>query len=137
MITGQDIATCALGYLLTPCRHQGRVKGVGIDCVGLVICVGWDLGIFDRSFNVTGYGRTPNPRVYLPLLKNNLIEISQIEVGAVLSIAFLKHQQHLAIVTAPGMAVHSIHGTLTHQFTLGEVWLKRVRGVYRYPGVAS
>ncbi|MEG3437662.1 NlpC/P60 family protein [Pannus brasiliensis CCIBt3594] len=57
IITGvyQEIIVTARSYLKTPYVHQGRVKGIGIDCAGLVICVARELGLSD--FDVDGYGR--------------------------------------------------------------------------------
>ena len=49
------IVATAREYLLTPFHHQGRKKGVGIDCVGLIACVGHELGILD--YDCTDYSR--------------------------------------------------------------------------------
>lgn len=40
-----QIITTAREYLGTPYHHLGRIKGVGIDCLGLIICVCRDLGL--------------------------------------------------------------------------------------------
>jgi cell wall-associated NlpC family hydrolase len=39
------IIATARNYLGTPYHHLGRVKGIGIDCLGLIICVCRDLGL--------------------------------------------------------------------------------------------
>jgi cell wall-associated NlpC family hydrolase len=33
--TRQQVVLCALQWVRTPYHHQGRVKGVGVDCAGL------------------------------------------------------------------------------------------------------
>src|SRR5690606_35448857 len=35
-MTEQDIVAAARGWIGTPYRHQGTLKGVGCDCLGLV-----------------------------------------------------------------------------------------------------
>ena len=39
MATGLDVVRMARTWLGTPYHHQGRVKGAGVDCGGLVIGV--------------------------------------------------------------------------------------------------
>ena len=38
-VTGQDVVAEARRWLGTPWRHQARLRGVGVDCGGLVVCV--------------------------------------------------------------------------------------------------
>ena len=45
------IVECARTYVGTPFPHQGRVKGKGIDCVGLPLCVAAELGLKDKRGN--------------------------------------------------------------------------------------
>lgn len=44
MVTGAQIVAVAREYIGTPWHHAGRLKGVGVDCVGLLACVLKDLG---------------------------------------------------------------------------------------------
>ncbi len=43
MPTKDEIVAAARGWIGTPYRHQGQVKGVGCDCLGLVRGVWRDL----------------------------------------------------------------------------------------------
>ncbi len=45
----------------TPFRHQGRVPGRGLDCVGLALVVARELGL--SAYDWTGYPRLPQPRL--------------------------------------------------------------------------
>jgi len=62
----KEIVAEARSWLKTPYRHQGKVKGRAVDCVGLILGVGHSLALLDihpeewREF--AGYSRTPNPR---------------------------------------------------------------------------
>lgn len=61
------VVECARSWVETPFSHQGRVKGHRVDCVGLILGVGEELGLLSitprqlRPFS--GYARTPNPRM--------------------------------------------------------------------------
>ncbi len=37
--SGSDVVRTARTWLGTPYHHQGRLKGVGVDCAGLLIGV--------------------------------------------------------------------------------------------------
>jgi cell wall-associated NlpC family hydrolase len=45
MLDRQHIVDTARGWLGVPYRHQGRRKDKGVDCVGLIIGVGAELGL--------------------------------------------------------------------------------------------
>ena len=134
MLTGVDIANRAKEYIGTPFHHQGRLFQVGIDCLGLAICVGNDFGL--NIPNEVMYGARPDPVRFLKGLKDNLDETAQIEAGCVLSFAFLAGpQQHVGIAISTDRFVQAILYHKVHVVTLGDLWLSRLRGVYRYRGV--
>ena len=43
MITKEDVVREAKTWLGTPFHHQGRLKGVGVDCAGVIVCVAKEL----------------------------------------------------------------------------------------------
>lgn len=45
MHTSAHVIAAARGWLDTPFHHQGRLKGVGVDCIGLVVGVARELGV--------------------------------------------------------------------------------------------
>lgn len=67
MATRADIVAEARSWVGTPFYHQGRAKGLRVDCAGLIVEVGRALG-----FNVprqTNYGRFPMPQWLKPVLE--------------------------------------------------------------------
>ncbi len=137
MISRARIVEAARSYLGTPFVHQGRVRDVGIDCAGLVIEVARELEI--RSVEITGYGREPDEEQFRRLLRQYMTPIGwdQVEVGDVLTFAFIR-EQHLAIVSErePMSIVHAYEaaGRCVEQ-PLDRTWLNRLRGCYRFPEV--
>lgn len=98
------VVAVAREYLGTPFHHQGRVKGVGVDCVGLVMCVARDLGITSRTDpgfkNYTGYGRSPDGHILREQLGRHMVEVprDQMRAGDVVCVAFDLYPQHVGIV---------------------------------------
>lgn len=129
----RQVINAARAYIGTPFRHQGRVKGLGVDCVGLVAGVATDLGltVLDR----TGYGRQP----YRGELEAALDEqpmlarvFGEPEPGDVLVMGFAGPPQHVGILTDNGTMIHAWEsaGKVT-EHTFSGSWRSRVRRVYR------
>lgn len=58
--TRQDIVDVAREALepTTPWRHQGRLPGIGFDCVGMIVATGWGLGLWPGQ-DYQQYKRAP------------------------------------------------------------------------------
>jgi hypothetical protein len=67
-VTRAAFVATVLGYCGTPTMHQGRVPGVAMDCPAPAIVACWELGLKPRTFDVTGYGREPDGKVFKALL---------------------------------------------------------------------
>jgi len=141
MATRKQILDEARTWIGTPYHHQGRLKGVGVDCAGLIVMVGKELGL--SSFDVEGYSSSPDPVAMSKYLHDNLdrVHVDDMQVGDVLWLKVEVDPQHLAIVTATSprtMMIHSfsmigVRKTVEHG--LGDYWTKRVIGCFRYRGV--
>lgn len=71
-------------YMGVPWRHQGRTM-VGVDCVGVVLIVGWRLGFIPDGRDVPAYGRKAQPLKFLHEFHNNLdpIRVDEVHLGDV------------------------------------------------------
>lgn len=137
MATRTDVINKAREYAGTKFHHQGRLKGVGIDCAGLVICVAKELGL--TNFDFINYGHMPHADTLEQLCNENLEPISMAEVkeGDIFLMAFENEPQHLAIKTDIGI-IHSyaqVRRCVEH--SLDRVWLSRVKKCYRYKGLIT
>ncbi len=113
MTTGADIVAEARSCIGTPFRHQGRTKGLALDCLGLLGHVAtvfrlhghdeWDTEVF-RS-----YGRTPRPDVMVKTLDRLMVRVTTPALGDVLLYAFNVFPQHLAFVSnlKPMRVIHA------------------------------
>ena len=141
MIDPRAVVTEARSWMGTPFQHQARVKGVGVDCAGLIIGVAHALAISD--FDITDYGRIPLPAEMGALLAEHLDPIGQggLQPGDILWLVVDVDPQHLAIVTAimPEITIiHAFaHGGINKvvEHNAGRLWLSKIAGCYRYRGV--
>ena len=67
MSLARAIVTTAQSYIGTPYHHQGRQRGVGVDCVGLLVGVAKDLGL--QHTDSTTYEQDPEPGLILEYLE--------------------------------------------------------------------
>jgi cell wall-associated NlpC family hydrolase len=129
---GLEIAATAQTYLGTPFHWHGRLKGVGIDCAGLPICVGRELGLFAPDFDLRDYGNYPVAMG--ETLRKYCQEISKAEmaIGDILCFRFHDQPQHAGILTPIGVIHSSIRWAVV-EHVLDDEWLSRIQLVFRYP----
>lgn len=127
----------ARSYIGTPFHHQGRVKGIGIDCVGLVIGIAHALGLSD--FDTADYGRQPDPVAMGATLDAHLdrVNLSDIRPGDILWLRMIWEPMHLAIVTEvdPLRIVHAYQRPGLSRCVeqgIDDAWRRRIVACFRY-----
>lgn len=135
-MTPDIIIAAARAWIDTPFRHQGRVRGVGCDCVGLVVGVAAALALPVQD--ATGYSRHPQGRALRAALDAQLVPLSGGPApGRVLLFAIEAEACHVGIVA------HTAAGDLTliHAYAqarrvvehhLDDVWHARVVQSYGF-----
>ena len=128
-----DTARNAIG---TPFKHQGRLLGVGVDCIGLAVVCAEAAGIQVNDDQT--YGRNPDGRKLVAALKAHCREVGfdKIREGDILIMQFEDtiFPMHVAIVSSLN-PIRIIHAYAVHrkvvEHILDEDWRNRVVGVYR------
>lgn len=100
MSTRAAIVAEARGWLGTPFHHQARLKGVGVDCIGLVIGVARALALVPAAFDVGGYPRQPDGRTLVDTAARHMTRIDRTDMqpGDVVAVSFGGDPQHFGIV---------------------------------------
>lgn len=131
-----DVCREAESWVGTPFRHQGRMKGVGVDCAGLVIEVAKVFWPCVRDYRA--YTRQPCPVLFLRLLDEALIQLPA--VGAALPADVLVFAfdgatpRHLGILLPDSRIVHAYERAgrcVAHR--MADVWRARCVRAYRFP----
>lgn len=136
MVSRSEIIAEARTWLGTPFHHQGRLKGVGVDCAGVVIGVAKALGLSD--FDTTAYPRIPSAEQLRRALDANMesIFVQDAKEGDVLVFCFDREEQHVGFLSDVGI-IHSysqVKKCVEH--SLDATWKSRIRGAYRFRGIA-
>ena len=134
-----DIVAAARTWIGTPVLHQGRLKGVGVDCAGIIVGVARELGL--SSFDTRAYGRTPDGVTLRRLCRQHMEPIDELCLGAVVLMKFMKHPHHLGIVGdkgSPFSLIHAYDGAAKcMEHILDGKWRHRICGIYKYRGVTD
>lgn len=138
--TADAVVAEALAWLGTPYRHQGRRKGVGCDCIGLVLGV-------RRAI----YGAAPEqPGPYAPdwaeaggeerLLAGvqrhfHKKQPGEMAAGDLLVFRWRPHlpAKHAGILVGQDRFVHAYEGMAVSLSALVPQWRKRIAGVFAFP----
>lgn len=135
MTTRAQLCEAALALVGTPFHAQGRVPGIGLDCVGVIVCAARACGITvnDR----TNYPMLPDGTLQGEL-ESRLIRVrGEPEAGDILMMSFGRAQpHHVAMLVDGGRIVHShmkARKTVVQTFT--DYWRGQTRATFRFKGV--
>ena len=139
MISRSEIVETARACLGTPFHHQGRMPGVGLDCVGLVVVVAKKL---EAAYtDMRAYSMRPDGKTLLEMLRFNscLQELSSPDAaqsGDVLVFQFIGPvwPQHVGIRTDKGM-IHTYTALKrVVEEPYSDVWRGRATHAFQFMG---
>ena len=125
-LTREQILAKAREYIGTPFRHQARLKGVGVDCGGLVICVVRDLR--GKTYDYTQYSRQSGQWL-LDHMRAGYREIPVADaVAGDVMVFWIRHRHipaHMGLLTETGI-IHAHDGVKkVAENPLDRFWLDR------------
>ena len=130
----------ALRWVGTPYRHQGSIRGVGCDCVGLLAGV-WR-GVYgddpERPSDYSAdWAETGVEELLLAAVRRLCVEkpIARVACGDVLLFRWRPHlpAKHAGILVAAGRFVHAYEGCAVSVSALVPQWRRRLAGVFAFP----
>lgn len=124
-----DFILAARSYVSTPFHHGGRLPGVGLDCIGVLVCAAKQVGLPHRD--VAAYPLRPNGQ--LPIeLDAQLVRVPVAHPGDVLLMAFDAEPHHVALYTGDTIihAYASVRRCVEQPMV--DAWWSKVHGVYRF-----
>lgn len=144
MTIATDIVTHARGWLGTPFHHQARLKGVGCDCLGLIVGVVNELGLKDAqgtplaAYDEVTYSREPDGAYLIEKLVGLLDEVPVVDMqaGDLALFRVRENPQHLAILTDYEGSIGMIHcfaqARRVVEHRLDDDWKSRLLKVFRW-----
>jgi NlpC/P60 family putative phage cell wall peptidase len=134
-VTRSEFVAEARTWLGTPYQHQGRLKGVACDCIGLVIGTARALGL--TNYDIDGYDKRPDGSLR-PVMETQLefIPLAEAQAGDVVLFAWATQPLHVAILTDE---THLIHAYLPSRRVVenifDEKWRSLIVAAYHVPGI--
>lgn len=129
-----EIVTLAKSYLGVPWRHQGRTRH-SIDCVGLVIAVGSELGLHDYPDDVRYSRISTGPELIKPFEQymDRIRDLADLRPGDVVLMKDTLYPQHVGIMSSKTNVIHAtVHKRrVVEEPLVGDFRAKLLRG-YRF-----
>lgn len=140
---GARVVAAARLWLGTPYLHQASCRGVGCDCLGLVRGV-WREVLGDEPERPPAYtpdwAEATGEERMLAAAGRHLVRVAgEARAGDVLLFRMRERgpAKHAAILVSDrlpgGRIVHAYSGHAVCETRLGEAWLRRLAGVFRFP----
>ena len=127
-----DVVKEAREWVDTPFRHQGRLKGVGCDCLGLI------RGVYGNVYSPsilpkdrTNYGI----EIVVDLnkhLRKVAVEVAEREPGDLILMKFSSQPTHMGIYVGDDRMIHaysSVGRIVEHR--ISSQWKKRIVSIWR------
>ncbi len=142
-MTRSEVVAESRAWIGTPFAHQGHLKGIGCDCVGLVGGVAVALGLLPngwwlQGFNHAGYPRQPDGR-FIDICREYMteIDINLAQPGDAVAMRFRRDPQHLGLLSSDTSIVHALSsvGRVT-EHRIDSRWRRLVTHAFRLPGIA-
>lgn len=130
----------AMSWLDTPYRHQGARKGVGCDCIGLVLGV-WRAVIGEPPELPGSYAQdwaeTGDEERFLSAVRRHFREkaFDETSVGDLLLFRWRPHlpAKHAGILVDTDRFIHAYEAGAVCVSALVPQWRRRIAGVFAFP----
>jgi NlpC/P60 family putative phage cell wall peptidase len=140
----EQVVALARVWLGTPYHHQASVRGVGVDCLGLLRGVWRDL-----------YGREPEAlpdyargvaelaagEPLLAAARRHLLGVAARDMrpGDVLLFRWQRTTpvKHVGILTTPTTLLHAVEGRTVAEEPFAPCWRRRLAAAFRFPPATS
>lgn len=143
-IEASSVVSTAREYIGTPWHHAGRLKGVGIDCAGLLVCVSRDLGVpVEDDITYTDADEYLRMLSHIRKYCRKIPDNQALKAGDILVFRSRQMYNHCGFYAGEnpyGTLIHAYNGGAIKQVVehaLDKSWLDRVAGVYRYKGIKA
>jgi cell wall-associated NlpC family hydrolase len=121
-------------WIGTPFHPGGRAKGVGVDCIGVVVGTMQALGLPIQD--VVAYPMRPNG-VLRRELNRQFDRVREAQLGDVLMMSFEREPHHVAFLAGASI-IHcyaQVRRCVEQPYT--DYWRDKVRGTYRLRGISD
>ena len=141
-VSRDDLVTEARSWIGVKWVHQGRTRKVGVDCIGLTICIGMRLNIIsDDMFRAMpiDYGRPAEPKNMYDQIVKYLDEVWPPQIGDWIWVGPPREMAcHVGMIASDQSWIHSSydHGKVD-EHPLRAAHLMRAKKAFSYRGLSD
>lgn len=141
-VTRALIVTVAQSWLRTPFHHEGRVKGVGVDCAQFLLAVYAEAGLIEdyrpEHYPQDWYLHRDEP-LFVRELEKHCNPTAEGLPGDIVMFKFGRQPAHGAIVVDANLVIHAYRpeGKVTLSEIAGSPLAEKIAGYYRWKGFAA
>jgi NlpC/P60 family putative phage cell wall peptidase len=142
IITRARVVAEARTWIGTPYHHQASLRGIGTDCIGLVlaVCRTFDIG---HDGVLPAYSRdwaeATGTETLLAAAHRHLVSVSPSAAlpGDVLIFRYRAHAvaKHAGFLATSSTFIHALENAPVSEVALSGWWKRRIVGVFRIPGI--
>ena len=140
MAKTSDIIEAARSWIGTPYHHQASLKGVGVDCVGLIRGVYEEVynTKVDEKFDYSADWGDANGNEDMVLAAYKYLEPVPVEErspGNVILVRWRKHRvaKHSMILTGDNRAIHAYNRSPVSEINLNDWWTQKIVYAFAFP----
>ena len=137
-----EVVRVARKWIGTKFHYTGRIrinqnnKG-GVDCIGLILKVGEELGVSYNGKNIINYdyltySRYPNKGEMKKFLDRYFVKLYKASIGCVVYLNFTDNLEHAGIITDKGIIHCYVEAGGVVEHVLGEFWVSKIVGYYGF-----
>jgi NlpC/P60 family putative phage cell wall peptidase len=142
MTSREAIVTEARRWVGTPYRHQGSLRGVGCDCLGLLRGL-WRALIGPEPESPHAYSpdwaEANGSEALLEAARRHLVPLADghFAAGDVILFRFRKNvpAKHIGIATEAGRMIHAHEGACVAEVPIVPFWQRRIAATFSFPGI--
>lgn len=143
-LTRAALVTETRSWIGTPYRHQGSLKGIGCDCLGLVrgvwrVCVGREPELPPPY--APDWAEATGADTLIAAAMRHLAPVDGEHIGGGDVLLFRWRDgyvaKHAAIATGEGTMIHAHDGAAVCEVALSPWWRRRLAAAFRFPGIAD
>jgi NlpC/P60 family putative phage cell wall peptidase len=143
-LTRAALVTETRSWIGTPYRHQGSLKGIGCDCLGLVrgvwrACVGREPELPPPY--APDWAEATGADTLIAAAARHLAPVDGEHIGGGDVLLFRWRDgyvaKHAAIATGEGTMIHAHDGAAVCEVALSPWWRRRLAAAFRFPGIAD
>jgi NlpC/P60 family putative phage cell wall peptidase len=139
-IDPDTLTAAARTWLGTPYHHGASVKGVGVDCLGLI------RGVYAEIYGIEPaptpaytrhWAETTGEETLLDAADLHLARCADLtpRAGLVLAFRWRAHlpAKHLGLAVSATHMIHAVEGHAVAEIALSPWWVRRIAAVYAFP----